>query len=245
MNNTRVKKNKKNYGNKTIVKSYKIYKSFIALMILSLIGNCFTIYHFLTFNHNKVKTVVKKEKYVPENIVFLGDSITEYYDLDKFFPNNKIVNSGVGGNLSHNILDDMYNRVYKYNPSKVFLLIGTNDIRYKKTNKQIVDNTIKIIEGIKENRPDTKIYLESIYPVNKSDDEKIQPDLVNIRSNEQISDINKELKKYAQNNDVTYINIYDKLLDEDNELKLDYTKEGLHLNDEGYKVVTKEIKKYI
>ena len=140
MNNTRVKnefydtgdfevyclcpiliiENKKNYGNKTIVKSYKIYKSFIALMILSLIGNCFTIYHFLTFNHNKVKTVVKKEKYVPENIVFLGDSITEYYDLDKFFPNNKIVNSGVGGNLSHNILDDMYNRVYKYNPSKVF-----------------------------------------------------------------------------------------------------------------------------
>ena len=60
MNNvTRVRKNKKIYGQKVIVKSYKIHKVFFVLLFISLAFNTFTIYHFATFNHHKVKIVTK------------------------------------------------------------------------------------------------------------------------------------------------------------------------------------------
>ena len=106
----------------------------------------FVIFHYISFDHNKVKTkTIKtyKDRYIiPENIVFLGDSITYYYDLDKYYPDNNVVNSGICGDVSEDILNDMYNRVYKYNPSIVFLLIGTNQLEsdeYKLIESQIID----------------------------------------------------------------------------------------------------------
>lgn len=246
---TRVKRNKKIYGQKVIVKSYKIHKIFFMILFISLLINVFTIYHFATFNHNKVKIVtktkIKKETVVPENIVFLGDSITDYWDLKKYFPDNHVVNSGIAGNITDDILDDMENRAYKYNPSKLFLLIGTNDFIKDRTNKEIEDNIEKIIKEIKENRPDTKIYLESIYPINDSDDDKINMAMVNTkRKNSRIKEVNEKLKEIAKNEKVTYIDIYDKLTDDKGLLKLDYTKEGLHISDKGYEVIANEIKKY-
>ena len=62
------------------------------------------------------------------NYLFLGDSITDFYDLDKYYEGLPVVNSGISGNTTEDILNDMKNRVYNYNPSKVFLLIGTNDL---------------------------------------------------------------------------------------------------------------------
>ena len=61
----------------------------------------------------------------------------------------------------------MYNRVYKYNPSKVFLLIGTNQIPMGDSDDKIIDGIKHIIDDIRENRPYAKIYIESIYPINK------------------------------------------------------------------------------
>ena len=70
--------------------------------------------------------------------------------------------------------------------------------------------------------------------------------MVHGRKNEKIISINKTLKKFADKTEnVTYINMYDKLIDEDGNMKLEYTREGLHLSDDGYKVVTKELSKYI
>ena len=100
------------------------------LTVVIVFMGVFLIYHFGTFDHDKVKVVtkVKKVAVVPENIVFLGDSITNFYDLDKFYKNKNVVNSGVNGNMTTDILDDLKTRVYRYNPSHVILLIGTNDL---------------------------------------------------------------------------------------------------------------------
>ena len=114
---------------------------------------------------------IEKEKIVQdENIVFLGDSITDFYDLDKYYEGYNIVNSGISGNTTEDILNDMYNRVYKYNPSKVILLIGTNDINVKIEEDDTISNIKDIVKNIKKNRPNTKIYVESIYPINNTDD---------------------------------------------------------------------------
>lgn len=230
-------------SNKTILLKRSIL--FLIMVIFLLIS--FTIYHFTTFNHKKIEIVTKtvEKKVIDDNYVFVGDSITWMYDLDKYFPEQPVINSGVNGDFTYGILGDMKNRIYQYNPSKVFLLIGTNDIYKDKTVEEISENVEEIVKKIKENRPYCQIYIESIYPINDSDDEKIDKESVNIRTNDYIKKINKEYKRIAKEQKATYINLYDKLIDEEGNLKLEYTKEGLHLTDKGYEVVTEELNKYI
>ncbi len=215
----------------------------ILIFIIILLGG-FLGFHFLTFNHNKVKVVTKEKavKVVDDNYLFLGDSITDYYDLDKYYKDLPVINSGISGNATGDILNDMNNRVYQYNPSKVFLLIGTNDIQREIDDEKIISNIEKIIENIKENRSYAEIYLESIYPVNE------EKSGAQIRKNSTIKSINKKLKEYCRDNGVIYIDLFSKLIDSDSDdVKLSemYSKDGLHLTSEGYKVVTKEIKKYL
>lgn len=224
----------------------------VFLFILLIVALGFLCYLFFRYNdlknirsREKVITKTVEKKIVDDNYLFLGDSITDFYDLDKYYENLPVVNSGISGNRTTDILDDMKNRVYRYNPSKVFLLIGVNDYLDDKTNDEIVDNIKKIIELIMENRPYAEIYLESIYPVNKTDNEKISLSMVSIRDNERIIQTNEKLKQLCDDKKITYIDMYSKLIDDDGNLKLDYTKEGLHLSDDGYKVVTEEISKYI
>ena len=110
-----------------------------------------------------------------------------------------------------------------------------------KDNEEIVEGVEKIIKGIKENRPKAEIYLESIYPVNHD----IRRNNAGNRKNSDIKEINEKLEDYCEDNDITYIDMYDLLKDDDDNLKEEYTKDGLHLSDKGYEVVTKEIKQII
>lgn len=217
------------------------------LITIALLGYFVVNYNNLKKVKSREKVITKtvEKKVIDDNYLFLGDSITDFYDLDKYYEDLPVVNSGINGNRTTDILNDMKDRVYRYNPSKVFLLIGTNDIIDGKGNDEIIDNIKKIIELIKKNRPYAEIYLESIYPVNKTDNDKISLSMVSSRDNDQIIEINKKLKKYCDEKKITYIDLYSKLVDDEGNLKLDYTKEGLHLSDDGYKVVTEEISKYI
>ena len=176
------------------------------------------------------------------NILFLGDSLTDYYNLSKYYQNEFVINSGIAGNTTDNILNNMYNRVYKYNPSKVFLLIGTNDINGGKSTDYVVNNINKIITLIRKNLPNCKIYLESLYPINNTNNSKINHFEVGIRTNKIIKEINSRINNIS---DVTYINMYDKLVDSNDNLKLEYTKEGLHMSDDGYVAITNVLKNYM
>lgn len=195
----------------------------------------------------KTETVTKTETKVvmDDNYVFLGDSIFEQYDLEKFYKDMPVINSGISGHTTKHILESMDDRLYIYNPSKVFLMIGTNDFAHGISTDDTVKNIGKIIEKIKKNRPYAEIYVQSIYPVNKTDNEKVDLDTVGDRNNEDIKLMNAEIEEICKEKKVTYMNIYDLLLDEDGNLKLDYTVEGLHINDEGYEVITEEVMKVI
>lgn len=207
------------------------------LLLLSLLG--VGIYILLRPVPTKVVTKEKEVVVLDDNYLFLGDSITELYDLDEYFPDMNVVNSGVSGNKTQDILKDLKNRAYRYNPSKVFLLIGTNDIQAGVDSDEIIQNIEEILVGLKKNRPYAQLYLESIYPVNE--DKSGAQD----RTNKEIQAINQALKKYCKEEDITFINLYDLLLNEDGQLASEYTKDGLHLSEQGYEVVTKEIMKYL
>ena len=222
-----------------VVETKKHAKKSLIFLYLSLFLCLVNLLFFCFFN---LKNQEQKEKYTaPENIVFLGDSITEFYDLKKYYPNHSIVNSGISGNKTTDILENLEERVYRYNPSKIFLMIGTNDLQESIKEEEIIDNIIKIIEKIQTNRKFAKIYVESIYPVNHNVENEISQN----RKNESIQFINKKIESYCKKKKITYLNVYKELQDHDGNLKEIYTKDGLHLNQKGYTFLTKFLKPYV
>ncbi len=181
----------------------------------------------------------------PGGIVFLGDSITDFYRINEFFHDSYIINRGIGGDTTDGVLNRMPESVYALSPSKVFLLIGTNDIGEKKSQEYIVSNIGKIIQKIQENCPDARIYLQSIYPISKAKDKRIKRVIVKKRTNNKILSINAELEKRAKEKGIVYIDVYSHLIDEVGNLKLEYTVEGLHLNAKGYKVVSDVLRPFV
>lgn len=190
---------------------------------------------------------VVKQEIVNPNIVMLGDSITDFYNLNEFYGEDKlIVNSGISGNRINDISANLKSRVYAYNPSKVFLLIGINDILWDEADEDYVYNgTIDMINQIHEKLPNTKIYIESIYPVHEKMNESFGPfDIGRVSST--IVNVNTKLREYSLDYDyIKYIDLYNQLIDENGAFDLTYSDDGLHPNEAGYEVITELLKKYM
>ena len=225
----------------------KKYNFFFGVsVVLSIICFLSLSVSFLYLKNNKEEINDNRVSVLDHNIVFVGDSLTYFYDLEENFGSKyNLVNSGVSGNTTDDILDDIDNRVYKYNPSKVIIQIGINDMRNGKSNEYIYNNIMKIVRNIKEKRSLSKIYIVSLYPINDSDDEIINKSSLKNRTNEKIDYINKMLKEEVNGTDIVYIDINKKLKDENGILKLKYTVDGIHLNESGYKVITNVLFDYI
>ncbi len=223
------------------MKNLKSLVIFIGASFMLLVGILLCVNEQEIIKLNSRLERLERYTYNKESIVFLGDSITSRYDLNKYFPNYNVYNSGIAGNMTKDILDNMENRVFAYNPTKVFILIGTNDLVYSGLDNDGIKNNIEeIINKIYEKNSNTKIYLESIYPVNNS----INKEIVETRTNENIKDLNNKIEKIC-NNKCTYINMYDNLTDKNGNMKRIYTVDGLHLNKIGYKVITNKLIKYL
>lgn len=204
---------------------------------------------FLLFLMNKptsFKDWQVVNKYVkPKVIVFIGDSITEGANFKDYFDDLIILNKGIISDTTIGILKRLDEDVYKYQPSKLFLLIGINDIGKNYKNENTIQNIEEIINNIKVHSPNTEIYIQSIYPINNTNNKKIDKNYFKYRNNKDVVYINNKIKDIADKNKVTYIDVYSHLLDSDNNLKLSYTKEGLHLSKEGYDAVFKVIKSFL
>ena len=236
-----MKKNKfvKKTKLRRILNVYKV----ICLVLVGLL-----IFSFKAYADKKTVNIVKKEIVNP-NIVMLGDSITEIYNLNEFYGEDKlIVNSGISGNRIKDISSNLKSRVYNYNPSKVFLLIGINDILWERQSSDYVyENIIDIVNKIHKKLPNTKIYIESIYPYNEEcrnhfgDDAPYNSEVFDV-----IKDVNNRLEKFSNEESFTeYIDVYNKLKNEDGAFDLKYSYDGLHPNEEGFKVITEILKKYM
>ena len=176
-----------------------------------------------------------------DNFVFLGDSIFEYYQLDAFFGDLPVINSGISGNTTTDILSELKERVFIYNPTKVFLLIGTNDIQSEYTDEDILSNIEEIIFLINEHRPYAKIYLLSILPINDTDE--IEEEMTGRRDNDHIRSLNEKIKELCDE-ECTFIDLFDDFTDESGNLVSGYTTDGLHLSTLGYIRMTRNLFRY-
>lgn len=185
----------------------------------------------------KVKVKEKEVKTMDYNYLFIGDYHTDGLEFDDFYkPYVKVSDNDYTTSL---ILDDLRSYIYVYNPTHVFIELGSNDLVDENSISEMVNNLKRIVRGIQNNRSMATIYVESLYPVNDKID-GFNSDI----SIELIKKANIEIESMCKSLNVIYIDMYNELSEEDL-LKEDYTNDGVKLNEDGYKKVYKVINRYI
>ncbi|MFE7373437.1 SGNH/GDSL hydrolase family protein [Bacillus cereus] len=186
--------------------------------------------------HKVRESVFNSAVSVETGVVFLGDSLTDYNEWGEAFSHVKTYNRGISGDTTIDVIDRL-NQVIALKPSKVFLMVGINDLRAKTPKEEVVKNYNNIVKQLKTKLPETKIFIESILPIHVS-----KPSNLN---NEDVNWINRELDKIAKENEYTFINLHPLFTDKDGQLKKEWTVDGVHINGEGYKVWENEIKNHV
>lgn len=196
------------------------------------------------FSNRTEMFAVLNQKANKNGIVFAGDSITDQFPIHEFLagvPN--IYNRGVGGITSEYLLNNIEEHILQLLPTKLFLLIGTNDLGFEKPIDETADRIITICKKVEETCPNVKVHLLSVYPVNESNKFK---DSISVRTNENIKKINNIIKKESKNlNNTVYLDLHPVLSDSNGNLKEEYTPDGLHLTAKGYVEVTAFLLNYI
>lgn len=180
----------------------------------------------------------EKEQRSQGKIIFLGNSLTEYFDLDKFgVP--EIINRGISGDFTEGVLKRL-DEVTSLKPSKVFLEVGINDIVEKVPLDELTQNYANIIHRIKKACPGVLIYIQNNLPVNMKGSFLTSDEDINALVREQ----NKNLKSLATGNSLTYIDLHSHFL-KNGELDMDLSTDGIHLNDKGYTTWRSVVQEYL
>lgn len=221
----------------------------VLLCVSSLLTVCLIVLviAILVINKATTKNVMDYKvlnPYAPINpIVFLGDSLTDLYPVHEFIHDVRIVNRGVSGDTTYDLLKRL-DDVVALKPKTVILQIGINDyVRLHKSSPlQVSQNIIKVVQKLQNTVDD--IRLVSLYPINKN---KLKLTMTYLWSvnNKTILETNKILSEYCSQNNLQFINLYPLLLDENQNLNEDYTLEGLHLNLAGYDKISPVFKQIV
>lgn len=176
-------------------------------------------------------------------IVYFGDSIT--WGFEQLNNHDNVVNLGISGNKTTDLIG-RFSDVIKEQPDIIFVMIGTNDFLVKHEywgDKIIIDIEATyhaLLSLIRDNLPNAKVYLISIPPI-RVDDEKYD----SFRWNLDIDYMNTFIQHEALSFGFKYLNLADKLKDTDQELKPEYTTDGVHFSTLGYRVYYDFIKSYL
>jgi lysophospholipase L1-like esterase len=158
------------------------------------------------------------------DVVFLGDSLTGDCPWSELFENRHLKNRGIGGDTTQGVLDRL-NSITKAKPSKIFLMIGINDLANGFSESAILDNYRQILLRIMEGSPETSIYVQSILPTNA----------LKGHNHEVITALNSRLSQTCNELGANFIDLYSRFV-KDRHLNEAYTYDGLHLNGSGYHV---------
>jgi lysophospholipase L1-like esterase len=170
-------------------------------------------------------------KHTANDIMFVGNSITAGTDWMELLGRTDVRNRGISSDISFGVLERI-DEVTMGKPAMVFILIGINDISRNIPDTVIVKNYQRIIERIKTLSPSTRIYFQTLLPVNN----EFTQHKNHYNKDEHILFVNAELKKLAAKEKIRLIDLHPHFLNSDNKLDKKYTADGLHLNAAGYKL---------
>ncbi|WP_350290797.1 GDSL-type esterase/lipase family protein [uncultured Croceitalea sp.] len=171
-----------------------------------------------------------------ETIVFTGSSSIRFWkDVQERFPKQHILNTGFGGSQASDLLYHLESLVLHYNPKKVFIYEGDNDIFSKKRPKEVVQTTQAIIQLIKKEKPNTSIILISA-----------KPSIARWRLRGKYRRLNRRLEKLTLSDiNLSYANVWDIMLNGRKVKKDIFVEDGLHMNAKGYELWYQKIKTHM
>ncbi len=173
---------------------------------------------------------MKKKK-----IIFVGDSLTEGFDLQKYFPGLEVINKGVYGDNTSGVIKRLKRDVISENPKQVFLLIGTNDFALKRSIDEIASNIYIIISILKEHIPSNRIYLLSLFPTLNIEN----------RSNRKIKLLNAKIKIISDVSKTNFCDLHYYFVNKAGNMYKKYTVDGLHLSEKGYDLWSTLMNRYL
>lgn len=175
----------------------------------------------------------KTHKLTSENIVFLGNSITNMHEWWEAFGNANIVNRGVNGAETPIMLEHL-EATLAGRPKKIFFMMGTNDLGTRGMNDPafVAKSVRTALKRCKNESPETEIYFQSILPCTTN----------GVKDVKHIPITNDSIKKLCQEYGATYIDLYDDLTDIAN-MKISY--DGTHLTMSGYRTWCNKIAQYV
>lgn len=177
-----------------------------------------------------------------QNVVLLGDSITEGFDVAKFLPGRRVLNRGIGADVIGNdlppddprgVLQRLDCSVFDCSATDVFLLIGINDLNSGRTVDRMEAGYRDLLSRLKAEAPRLKVHVQSLLPTRGDHD----------RQNEPVRQFNKLLKKLSEEFGYEYVDLHALMVDDQGKLKAEFTPDGLHLNDAAYGVWREQILK--
>lgn len=215
----------------------------VAVAILLLVGlyafgRYCRYYYFHTYRPNLL--LERRDDWAKEiteenmnKTIFFGDSITEMCNLGRFYPTIKAFNRGIGGDSTYHLIERLSD-IYAMKPKLIVILVGVNDFMNDKRNTDdVVMDYDKMLSEIKKNLPNTMVICQSCYP--GSDGKKFKLD----KWQGSILLLNEKVLEMTKKYGYVYANVYPKLLNEKtNKLDPEYTLDGCHMNDNGYKVIS-------
>lgn len=179
---------------------------------------------------------LRLQKLPPDSarVVFFGDSITDMWKLEQYFPEKPYVNRGIGGQTTAQMLVRMYPDVINLHPAAMVILAGTNDIARNNGPQSIemIEDNIRAITELSRQH-NIAVVLCSVMPISDyaSRKQSVQ------RPPSDILLLNEWLKKYAEQIHARYVDYFTELVDGSGFLKEGFSMDGLHPNDKGYEVM--------
>src|SRR3954471_17747972 len=187
------------------------------------------------FDRVKLFREENKKLTTKDNVILLGDSITEGFKVSKYFPDRQVLNRGIGADVVGNALPESDKRgilrrmdesIFDCSPAHVFLLIGINDIGMGHKPETIETGYRKILDEVKTRAPAVRLHVQSVLPTRGNF----------AKHNSKVNELNERLQKVAKEFGDDYIDLHLKMADDKGELKEELTGDGLHLKDPGYKI---------
>jgi lysophospholipase L1-like esterase len=169
-------------------------------------------------------------------VVFLGDSITDYWKLPNYFPGKAYINRGIDGQTTAEMLVRFRQDVIDLHPKVLVVLAGTNDIAGvigRTRNEDIESNYASMAELARAHH--IRVVFASVLPVHNYTREAEEG--FALRPRERILGLNRWLREYCNKNGLVYLDYFSALVDERGMLKRELADDGLHPTDAGYKIM--------
>ncbi|MGA0568730.1 GDSL-type esterase/lipase family protein [Rathayibacter sp. KR2-224] len=160
--------------------------------------------------------------------VFVGDSITAGGRWDEWFPDERSRNLGVAGDTTDAVLARL-DDIIALQPDTVVLLIGTNDLAWRRSAEHIVRNIEMILVSLRRELPDSQLLVQSVMPREAAYAETIK-------------DVNRHLWQFASTVRAQYLDLWPALAGEDGAIDPQFSDDSLHLNENGYEVWASELR---